>query len=795
MKIVASVQAKRGSSRGLVHYIAHSKIDVERESEKGRELFNAYGDSLTVASANNSLKIGIRNVRPSNDELHHLVLSFRSEDFRSLGLNEKERRRAVKEITRAAIARLENAAAADRLSWAAAVHLNTANPHVHIALQKQYFTKEIEKEFLAKIPHDALPHYAFRDGEKVFVPGLLIQAAAERMEQLIDRDRTGEDDHTKDDVKHQSLPEPTNPIERREGRRDTTEERNILRRGLLAEFELNRVESRIGELIENGDKMRFLVTDPQSGQKRRLSLRDIKLWSVSSDSGPKSPAETQIRTILMKMLAKEEKATATLRMETANTIHEASSIRECYRRNDWKLPLPSFTKDELDQLQDHYMRVSDLPRFSYLENIRSDLERSREIESRDKEALGRIAAKKTISDLREKAYKKSYLDFSESRYYRMVEIGDSRVSIAQLDRKVNGASNSDSSFVDKLKKSFSPFSRQSPIPVEIDNVSLRYDVTSRLDERLAEIKQDQNREKKTAKTFEKILATESRTFDIQPIHTSEELAEFDSLSLRLKLPPAYEKSWEAQRSLIEAGGKDCPAYRKALKADSSLDLNEYKRSVIAGRTLAREIVAGVEVDKTTEALKTFMDSKRFQKFAVPEKKTDGVTFLSLHDVDLPQRGSILDRVVNELIENREHRRLRRTVTSLANGREHRLKDDLDAAKDILASASRDAKEFTNSTFLGLRSEPQYRPIFTSTEIAVLEMRAVSTNDTREAAKLRKVLESTDDQPSHSLKELLHSFENPSKSRVKDREREAVREPDSVNMEDKIKQAGIYHPLR
>jgi hypothetical protein len=794
MKIVASVQAKRGSSRGLVHYIAHSKIDVDRECEKGRELFHAYADSLSVASANNSLKIGISNVRPSNDELHHLVLSFRSEDFRSLGLNEKERRRAVKEITRAAMSRLESAAAADRLYWAAAVHLNTGNPHVHIALQKQYFTKEIEREFLAKIPHDALPRYALRDGEKVFVPGLLIEAAAERMEQLIDRDRTRDGDYGKDEVKHQPLPESSNPTEGSERRWNTTEERGLLGRGLLAEFELNRVESRISQLIENGDKMRFLVTDPQSGRKRRLSLRDIQQRSSSSDSGPKSPAETQIRTILIKMLAKEEKAKAALRVETANTIHEASSIRECYRRNDWKLPLPSFTKDELDQLQDHYMRVSDLRRFSYLENIRSDLERSREIEPRDKEALGRIAAKKTILDLREKAYRKSYLDFSESRYYRLVEIGNKRVSIAKLDREVNVSPASDLSFVAKLKKSFSPFSGKSPIPVEIDNVSLRNDVTSRLDERLAEIKRDQNREKKKAKLFEKILTVEARTFDVQPFHTSEELAELDSLTLRLKLPPAYEKSWKAQRSLIEAGGKDCPAYRKALKADPSLDLNVYKRSVIAGRTLARKIVARVEIDKAREVLKTFKDSKRFQKFAVPEKKSDSGTFLSLHDVDLPRRGAILDRVVNELIENREHRRLRRTVISLANVREQRLKDDLDAARDILASASRDAKEFTNSAFLG-RSETQYRPIFTSTEIAVLETRAVSTNDTREAAKLRKVLETTVDQPSYSLKELLHSFENPSTSGAKEQEWEVVPERNSIIKEDKIKQVGIDHPLR
>jgi hypothetical protein len=74
MRVIASVQAKRGSSRGLIHYIAHSKIDTEREPEKGRKLFNDFADDLSVQSANNSIKADIVRGRPSNDELHHLVI-------------------------------------------------------------------------------------------------------------------------------------------------------------------------------------------------------------------------------------------------------------------------------------------------------------------------------------------------------------------------------------------------------------------------------------------------------------------------------------------------------------------------------------------------------------------------------------------------------------------------------------------------------------------------------------------------------------------------------------------------
>ena len=77
MRVIASVQSKRGSSRGLIHYLAHSKIDRNAEPEKGRELFNEFTEHLTVRSANNFLKSDCGKGRPSNNELHHLVLSFR----------------------------------------------------------------------------------------------------------------------------------------------------------------------------------------------------------------------------------------------------------------------------------------------------------------------------------------------------------------------------------------------------------------------------------------------------------------------------------------------------------------------------------------------------------------------------------------------------------------------------------------------------------------------------------------------------------------------------------------------
>lgn len=814
MRIVASVQAKRGSSRGLVHYIAHSKLDIEREPEKGRELFNDFANDLSVTSTNNSLKIGIAKARPSNDELHHLVLSLRPDDYPALGRDERARRSALKDITRAAMKRLETSLSAERLYWAAAVHLNTENPHVHIALQKQYFTEEIERKVLAKIPREALPHFERQDKEKAFVPGFLIEAANERLEQLIQRERERPQTH-QNNVRRPPSALPPTPV-RSEAKIDRAashrivREREILRHGILAEYERHRIESRIGELVEHGDKMRFLVTDPVTGTRRRFSLQDLNGRETAPDTGPKSPPEIQIRTILIKMLAKEETARTKLQGDTADTRRDANRVKARYRKNGWKLPAPALTKDELDQLQDHYLQASDLRRFSYLESVRSELERSGEVKPRDAEAFGRITATKMISELRAKVHEKNYRDLSEKRYYTHVEIGAKRVSLAGLHREEASPRSPVVRFVENLKRSVSLLSEgASSSPAKDENDRIRDEIVSILDDRLSEIETDKKGVKKKAKLLEKVLTNESADSSAKPVYSPEQLAEIESLSFRLSLKATYENNWDEQRRFIESAESDCPSYRIALKNDPSADFEEHKRGVIAGRALAREIVARIELEKAKENLRTFSGSRRFQKLAVADNKTGTTVFLSLHEVDLPWRATLLDRALDRFFESREHRVQRRTVTSLADAREQRLKDEVDGSKEILASASRSAAEFIHFPFFGLRSEPAFSPVFTSSEIASIEMRAANTRDAREAARLRRILESSTDDAPRTLKEILRNFENPQTDSGKDLRHDPAAHTTTDRMvtdvselqerippkQEKIKEPKLYGPSR
>lgn len=758
MRLVASVQAKRGSSRGLVHYIAHSKLDTEREPEKTRELFNAFADSLSVESANNSMKVGVARGRPSNDELHHLVLSFRPDDYRALGANERQRRRAVKDTTRSAMKLLENALGADRLSWAAAVHLNTENPHVHIAIQKEYFTTEIERQIMTKIPREALPHYELRDGEKVLVPGFLIVVATEKMEDLIGRSRDAIRTNAKDGPAHNPH---SNSKTFSSLNVDRVAERDTLRRGMLAEHELRLIEKRITELIERGDQRRFLVSDPLSGERRRLSLADLEQRASVSNSDAKSTPARQIRTILFKMLSKEEAAKGQLEKDSGESVREAAHIRSEYRKKGLKLPVPSLTKDELDKLQNDCLETTDIRRFSYLERMRSEMERSGEIEPRTKTDLRQIAAKKTLSDLRAANYERNHYEFGNRSFNRFVIIGDKRVSLAQLDRAENAAENPLLSIVDSVRKAASRLTGKAQSSVtEDDRRSLKVAIVNSLNEELRSLKNHQNAEQKKAGLLGNILTKNSEYRNIEPAYSPGQLAEVETLSLRLKQQAAYEKNWDEQRALIDSSLDDCRAHRKLLKANPDAHFAQYKNSIVAGRAVAREIVAKVELGKAKESLETFKKFRRFQKFGITDKATGAVTFFSLHDLELPPRASLLDRALGELLEGREHRSIRRTVVSLVKERGERLSDEVRAAKGILASAVDTASEFKQFTLFSLKNEAMHQPIFTPSEITALENWAANTRSPKEAARLRAILESSDKRSNRRLSELLRDFADP-----------------------------------
>ncbi|MBK6587808.1 MAG: hypothetical protein IPG22_05770 [Acidobacteria bacterium] len=85
---------------------------------------------------------------------------------------------------------------------------------------------------------------------------------------------------------------------------------------------------------------------------------------------------------------------------------------------------------------------------------------------------------------------------------------------------------------------------------------------------------------------------------------------------------------------------------------------------IVGRAFAREILCNIGLSKTKEDLAFYRRSKRFHRFAIEDKSNGSMSYLSLNDVDLPRKGSILT-ALNLLLEDKDHRTLRREIEGRA----------------------------------------------------------------------------------------------------------------------------------
>lgn len=769
MRIIVSIQSKRGSSRGLVHYLAHSKIDPDNEPERGRELFNRFGDSLNVKSANNYLKTDISQSRPSNEELHHLVLSFRPEDFERLGTLDQNRRRSLKQITRAAMNRLERSVNADRLAWTAVVHLNTGNPHVHIAIQKQYFNADLGKKILAKIPRDAIPHYRHQGGkEKEFSPGLLIEAAAEKMDEIIHRNLERDKGRRKPFRCIREKSGTTSPRER---------DAEILRKELLHKSALKACEKRIGALIEYGHRMRFTVFDPITGTKRRLSLEELdRRAEIKEPDRPighdtDTAAGRRVRTILLKLTAREESKRQALEKGFKAINRDANAIRSACRKQERKLPTPALTKEELDRLQKQCLDSDDIRTFGYLERVRSELSSSRKIPGRDEQDLQELSALATIYDLRSKLQQNRFQRHSENRYTRKVDLNGTSLSLFEMD-KSPGRNSVPSTFSEKVRTAFGL--QNSEVEAEAKTSELRGQVLNKLNEQDRQLSKRQSLEQKKAKLLRSALSDSKLIVNLDYGDSrvpGAYLKDIETLSFRLKNVDYFERSWEMQRSRIQRASLTSSIGRKILKDRSATEaeqlLEEHKAKTIAGRAFAREIVSRIQLDEARSELRRYSKFRGLHKFEVADPRTGKREFVCLREVEIPSSGSLLNQMVDYLTEGDHRRELRGIVTTAAQEMERNLKAELRAAKAILDSASKAASEYKTSEFFGLRTVQTHEPIFTMSEREMIERRILHSTDRSEVRRLEKVLSATHEKGTESLTKILEGFETPVREAERD----------------------------
>src|SRR5258708_14821387 len=200
--------SKAGAS-GVTRYIAESKRDPEKEQLKdgeARPLFSSELDDLNYHQADQVLGEAFGD-KAQRDEVIHLVISLEPEQFESLGDTVQEQKDAFKEIVREAVKEIHDEVNLEELHWVAGIHLNTDNPHVHIAISREGREADTGKfKRVDHLPRTLLPHHELNaEGDKTFKAGLIADAVALHFEIVKERRRS---EKTISDTREQQALQP-----------------------------------------------------------------------------------------------------------------------------------------------------------------------------------------------------------------------------------------------------------------------------------------------------------------------------------------------------------------------------------------------------------------------------------------------------------------------------------------------------------------------------------------------------------------------------------------------------------
>ncbi len=190
MRVVVSIKAAPGGGNvsQAARYIAYRDRDEEREGTEPRKLFSAQENTLSFWQAERVLTAGRT---PTKDEVAHLAISLKADDFQALGRDEITRQQALKDVTREAIAEIASELDAEDLRWVAGVHRNTEHPHLHLLIHRDYVVHETgQPKRFNRLPESALPSRSQdENGAEKIHPGSFSQAFASALDRAQERFR------------------------------------------------------------------------------------------------------------------------------------------------------------------------------------------------------------------------------------------------------------------------------------------------------------------------------------------------------------------------------------------------------------------------------------------------------------------------------------------------------------------------------------------------------------------------------------------------------------------------------
>lgn len=772
--------ASGGSSRGLVHYLAHSKLDPAKEEVERRTLFNENENDLDVRSANQ--KLSKSGGKPKAEELLHIVIAPSKDEIESVGDDLKTRKAALENIVRETVAALKKEVKAKYLKWIAVTHFNTDNPHAHLALQKE-FTGETGRTETLRITREML-HYneTGKNGEKTLHKGGLILAAENKLREIARESQKAREtgfvpEAEKSNGKAKTERGNAGQIHITDPNKASAyRERRVLAEEMLAAAEIARRTRNIENLIEHGDKKRFHIKDEETGTTRHISLFDIeRKIEINSrrkarQLNPKNaerraeaisqiveaertkflPIIKQLETIRRHVLGFENRHLNEVQEKHTRLHNQKLLIEKKYERLKTDAPLPLFTPDELQQLQTEAIREQNVEQTMYLEHIRnsnaSELNRPNRRERDIQELLGA----KMLAALKLEATEKRLANFLKTKDFTKVKIGNSFWSLRLLEQHET-QSDSKSGLLNQIKaKTFAvlfPSENKTDTDKKPGFQALKTQISDAL-ENLENVRRNEiHKQKEFVQTLNGIYKAEThpKKNNLAPVFSSFELAEIEDLAQSAGRFDLYEKSIHWQENFLHErfAGVQCDPPNK--NREFSVQTEEqnpqsYGAEKIIGkfvmsRAAARSLMANLKIAEAEENIDRYNRDKMFIKYRIKDPKTGMTREVSLRDTQPKKHYYLLDTILQKVLETKEQKKSRDLVRQAAKIKEKELAVNLETCQ---TQFSRIEKQKTQiQTKYGIKEE--LSPVFTPKEIAALDARKYQTTDKQEAKQLAKII--------------------------------------------------------
>lgn len=787
-----------GSSRGLVHYFAHSKLDREKESTSRREFFNEDENDLDVRSAN--LHVSLDESRPTSEELLHVVIAPSKDEMERLGDDLESKKTALLSVVRETVARLEKVVKAQKLKWIAVAHFNTDNPHAHLAIQKQFINEEGKTETL-RINRQML-YYNERsaNGEKKLHKGALILAAENKIKEIAgERQKAREDEKSiepkKVAVKSQSETENSKQFSAKNSPENSNfKERRILAEEMLVAAEVRHRERNIENLIEHGDKKRFKIKDDRKEKARHVSLFDIER-KIEITSRRKAilaqPNDAEKRAELAAIIAREMRVQQepvirqleTIRLHVLGFenrhLHEAQEKHT--RLNSQKLllekkcerlkvavPLPIFSSGEIQGLQSEAIREQNLEKILMLESIRQSNAAELNRPSRRDRDVRELLAAKIVAELKTQAAEKRLREFPAKEDFIKVKIGDSvwsRRELEQHELRAAGKTNFWTQIKSKTGELLFRSNKKGATAEKFDYPTLHKAVDDALETLENKRRDEIEKLKEFSQTLEKIFDAETnpKKTEFAPAFSSYELSDAEDLSIDAGRENFYENSLLLQESWL----REKLAETSRLTDDSKMpkvsgEIKSHKQSAstvetptqfqsepdaqtaadkiigkfVLGRAAARSVIAQTQAIEAQENLDRYLREKFFINHRFEDAKTGAAREFSLTDVEPRKHYYLLDTILEKALESKEQKNFRESVQQAARKIEKELAHNFSDAQNR-ASRLENQKSRLLEKYSAVTEKIQ--PIFTPKEIAALDIRAARTIEKREANRLEKIV--------------------------------------------------------